>query len=194
MGLLTIFAKGKPFFVELADALFHFKHILSRIKEFLTDNGTSEWTHYIDQDVEDKTATSVPTFFSIPTTDDLDNLKLRLPCFSIAALFGAIHCAGWSSKIHFSSHVVLILWRISSGIITGSPVIWSLYFSLVYGEVRYNFSRLLKDVFKYVSIFTIPLYILARVILLFLAFIELRDVPPGALDTIKWANVLPFIH
>jgi len=183
------------------DAIYQFKHILCRIKEFITDNGTSQWANDIDIDVGDETATSVPTFYSIPAYSELDDWKLRLPCFSIAALFGAIHCAGWSTKIHFSSHVALLLWRISSIVITASPVIWSLYFSFVYGvsdrwsrPVMYNYTKPLRDTFKYISIFTITLYILARVILLVLAFVELRDVPPGALNTIEWANVLPFIH
>jgi len=77
-----------------------------------------------------------------------------------------------------------------------------LYFSFVYAALNpvsmpaaiFRYSKALSDTFKYISIFTIPLYILSRTILLILAFIELRDIPPGALDTIKWANVLPFIH
>ena len=195
--------KDKPFFVELKDALYQCKHILSRIQEFLTDNGTSTWVNTIGNDINDVTATGVPTLFSIPTRSHLDDIKLCLPCFSIAALFGAIHCAGWSTKIHFSSNVASLLWRISSGVITGSPVIWSLYFYFVYNAshtlllpmpVMYKYTRPLEHPFKYVSIFTIPLYICARVILLVLAFVELRDVPPGALETIKWANILPFIH
>jgi len=143
----------------------------------------------------------VPTFYCIKPGDRLDAFQMIWASFSIAALFGAIHCAGWSSKILFSSHATSLLWRISSAIITGSPLVWSLFFVFAYAEDESksgSFSKkvyeILFVVFVILSIPTIPLYIISRIILLILAFVELRDLPPGALATIQWANFVPFIH
>jgi len=196
---LTI-SSEESIFVELRDAICQSKYILRRIREFLTDNGAAQ-TSMQGLDSLKPGAISVPTFFSIATKASHDDLKLRLPCFAIAAVFGIIHCVGWSTKIHFSSRVAALLWRISSGILTGSPLMWSLYFIFVYifwtsktdstSEIIY---LALQNVFKYISIFTIPFYIISRIVLIVLAFVEFRDPPPGALANLQWADILPFIH
>jgi len=143
----------------------------------------------------------VPTFYSIDTGDGLDAFQMIWASFSIAALFGAIHCAGWSSKILFSSHATSLLWRISSTIITGSPLVWILFAVFVYafnesepGSFSEKVYQILWMAFAILSILTIPLYIISRIILLILAFVELQDLPPRALATIQWANFVPFIH
>ena len=151
--------------------------------------------------VEPGPSMKVPTFYSIPADSDIATFQMMWTSFSIAALFGAIHCAGWSAKIHFSSHIASLLWRISSTFITVSPFIWSGIFVLAYAEkisVSDSFLGMTYDIlgtlFVLFTIFTIPFYIFSRIILLGLAFAELRAIPPGALGTIAWANVLPFIH
>ncbi|KAF4616716.1 hypothetical protein D9613_008836 [Agrocybe pediades] len=120
----------------------------------------------------------------------------------VAAVFGAIHCAGWSDKIIFHTRTVSLLWRISSVIITGSPLLWILNFisGLIDdagpdSEVLENTnSDALFYVTGWLSILSIPFYIIARIMLLILAFVELRYVPQGALNNIPWVNVPPFIH
>jgi len=142
-----------------------------------------------------------PTFYSIDTGSYPRAYQMVCASFSVAALFGTIHCAGWSSKILFSSHATSLLWRISSAVITGSPFVWILYFCSDYfffeckgGTILHKVFFILRIVFGGLSVPTVPLYFVSRILLLVLGFVELRDIPPGALSTIKWANFVPFIH
>ena len=162
------------------------------------------YSHEYDSDPLDDPQTpimKVPTFYSIHTSVGLNAFQMIWISFSIATLFGAIHCAGWSSKILFSSHATSRLWRISSAIITGTPLFWSLAFVFIYVEVESKSGSFFKKVYEILfvvliifSILAVPVYIVARIILLTLAFVELQDLPPGALATIQWANFVPFIH
>ena len=86
-------------------------------------------------------------------------------------------------------------------VITCSPLAWCLTFALGYASDEYDdesFAHRIYDrlasVFVIVTYVTVPLYILSRIILIVLAFVELRNIPPGALAPIQWVNVLPFIH
>jgi len=143
----------------------------------------------------------VPTFYSLVPESLLSAIQMVWISFTIAALFGVIHCAGWFSKIHFPSHAESVLWRISSTSITGIPLICILYFIFVYarsehecGSLSWMVYIILEISFYYMSIFTIPFYIVCRIILIVLAFIQFRDIPPNALGVIQWANILPSIH
>ncbi|KAF9566568.1 hypothetical protein CPC08DRAFT_758900 [Agrocybe pediades] len=120
----------------------------------------------------------------------------QIGSFLVAAVFGAIHCAGWSDRIIFHTRAVSLLWRISSVIITGIPLLWiSLFISLLIDEADLDSKVLaLIGATGYLSVFSIPFYIIARIMLLILAFVELRYIPQGALNNIPWANALPFIH
>jgi len=48
--------------------------------------------------------------------------------------------------------------------------------------------------FVAISFLSIPLYIVSRMILLVLAFVELGNVPPGALAPVQWIHYVPFIY
>ncbi|KAF9555535.1 hypothetical protein CPC08DRAFT_765859 [Agrocybe pediades] len=145
--------------------------------------------------------TSVPTFYSVRPNSIAANLQMGSSSCLAAALFGSIHCIGWSSKIMFTSHATLWAWRIASVAITASPVVWCLAFIFGYVSLTVEDESVLKrisvklTVWSYsLSIVTIAVYIAARITLLVLAFVELQHVPPAALANIQWANVLPFIH
>ena len=85
--------------------------------------------------------------------------------------------------------------------ITGTPLVWTLLFVFGYAgnksendslsEQVYGF---LSGLFLHLTFISIPFYIICRIVLLTLAFVELRDLPPGTLATIQWANFVPFIH
>ncbi|KAF4616601.1 hypothetical protein D9613_008288 [Agrocybe pediades] len=171
--------------------------LLLRIKEMI--NG------YVGTDPfdvpGDSAVTSVPSFYAVSVDSNAAVLQMLLTSFSAAALFGSIHCIGWSSKIVFTSHAASLAWRIASAAITASPVVWWLgaIFGYAYsttqdGSVLGRMFDDLSSLCSYASAATIPVYIIARLTLLVLAFLELRHVPPGALANIHWANVLPFIH
>ncbi|KAF9549692.1 hypothetical protein CPC08DRAFT_675016 [Agrocybe pediades] len=173
--------------------------LLSRIEEMIDGHvGTDPF------DVPgDSAVTSVPSFYSTRGRDHLDasDLYVALTNSSAAALFGSIHCIGWSSKIVFTSQGASLAWRIASATIAASPVVWCLLVILLYALETLKDESVLARMLHYfaiscaiVSVVTIPVYIIARLTLLVLAFVELRHVPPGALANIQWANVLPFIH
>ncbi|KAF4616982.1 hypothetical protein D9613_008297 [Agrocybe pediades] len=171
-----------------------------RINEMIRFGDRDQWTDPIDE-MGDSAVTSVPSFYSVPVNSPVAGLQMVLTSFSAAALFGSIHCIGWLSKIVFTSHAASLAWRIASVTITASPVVWCLMLILLYGwhtsksgsvlEIMFDY---LSDLCRYASIATIPMYIIAHLTLLVLAFVELQHVPPGALANIHWANVLPFIH
>jgi len=86
-------------------------------------------------------------------------------------------------------------------IITGSPLAWCLTFVFGYASDEYDddtfahrFDDCLASFFVIMTYITFSLYILSRIILIVLAFVELRNIPPGALAPIQWVNILPFIH
>ncbi|KAF9561190.1 hypothetical protein CPC08DRAFT_689347 [Agrocybe pediades] len=149
----------------------------------------------------DSAVTSVPSFYSVEANSGAATMQMLYTSFSAAALFGSIHCIGWSNKIVFTSHAASLAWRIASAAITASPVVWCLLFIFIYADVTSKYGSALKRMFEflkdlcfYASAASIPMYIAARLALLVLAFVELQHVPPGALANIHWANVLPFIH
>ncbi|KAF9555618.1 hypothetical protein CPC08DRAFT_820979 [Agrocybe pediades] len=146
--------------------------------------------------------TSVPSFYAIMGNSTITvDLAMFLTNFFAAALFGSIHCIGWSSKIVFASHAASLAWRIASAVITADPVVWCTASVFAYARAKCKHGSMLSRIYYYmampfvvVTVVTIPVYIIARLALLVLALVELRHIPPGALANIQWANVLPFIH
>ncbi|KAK0473664.1 hypothetical protein EDD18DRAFT_1300080 [Armillaria luteobubalina] len=106
-------------------------------------------------------------------------------CFG--ALFGGIHCLGWTFLGSFDSSLEQLLWKISSLIIATIPVILALellffqYFSWVP-----LFMGCSSRIFTFI-------YICARVYLLVDMFVSLRSLPPGALEEIDWTRYIPHI-
>ncbi|KAF4616272.1 hypothetical protein D9613_008319 [Agrocybe pediades] len=110
--------------------------------------------------------TSVPSFYSILADSEVAYLQMRLTSFLAAALFGSIHCIGWSSKIVFASHAASLAWRIVSATITACPVVWCLELIFVYAYNTSKYGSALERMFDYLSdlsgyalIATIPVYI-----------------------------------
>lgn len=101
----------------------------------------------------------------------------------LSGSFGAIHCLGWNS--HFPSHVEKISWRVAALTVTVTDV------------------ALMLVVICHESIPEMPLaacgiilgflYICARVSLLVLAFLALRDLPSTAYQTPSWTDFIPHL-
>lgn len=104
---------------------------------------------------------------------------------SVGAVFGAIHCAGWD--FFFPSLIEADIWRVSSAIITGVPVLVFLAVMVIKPD------DVLTEVLGYLVVGLVPFYILARLALLGEALILLRDLPPGTLEVVKWTLFLPHI-
>ncbi|KAF4610988.1 hypothetical protein D9613_006714 [Agrocybe pediades] len=179
------------------------KRMLDRILDLVTEHGVRVPTGPGDP-LDHRNARSTmkaPTFYSLSARSPLVDLKMMCACFSAAALFGAIHCVGWSEKIRFPSYAASLLWRISSAYITGSTPVWIFLVVFDYATRVSQPGTLLHRVYYVVwrgfyvtSFLTIPFYFMARVTLLFLSFLQLRNLPQGALDNVEWAHVIPFIH
>ncbi|KAF4616485.1 hypothetical protein D9613_008691 [Agrocybe pediades] len=187
-------------------------HILRRIDQIIRIQAYNANPVF---DIAVPGALRVPTFHSATVADFSDAVRHQMlhGSFSLAMLFGAIHCVGWSDKIIFHSHAASMLWRISSAAITAIPVIWGLGFTVDYvqpkvlgiveisGPCESNTRQKIRKIYNVSSyilycvvLCTIPFYIASRVLLLILALVELRFAPSNALANVRWANVLPFIH
>ena len=134
-----------------------------------------------DRNVDLSREDRVPRFWA-NSADEL--VVADVIMLGIGVCFGAIHCIAWSFS--FPTHTELLMWQISSLIITVVPI----YITLGY--------------FRAVELETIPLavisilpivllYILARGATLALAFSSLRDLPPGAYETIHWTTLIPHV-
>ncbi|KAK0482861.1 hypothetical protein EDD18DRAFT_1433089 [Armillaria luteobubalina] len=146
--------------------------------------------------------------FATMTDDSEDAEDLRMAAVVAAGLlFGAIHCAAWSSS--FPSYAEKMLWRFSSVAVVVAlvvygfmPWIYSLPTLTPEGRSAISKTRLLLvdsikgGIQKFTEVMFRPLviaYIAARIILIVLAFMQLRSLPPLSLDTVQWTTYIPHI-
>ena len=109
----------------------------------------------------------------------------------VGVCFGAIHCIAWIFS--FPTHEELLMWRISSVGITAVPVFAPFMFLLaIWLNDSMNFQYSAIAVMSSILPAGI-LYILARAVTLVLAFTSLRDLPPGAYETVYWTTFIPHI-
>ena len=109
----------------------------------------------------------------------------------VGVCFGAIHCIAWIFS--FPTHEELLMWRISSVGITAVPVFAPFMFLLaIWLNDSMNFQYSAITVMSSILPAGI-LYILARAVTLVLAFTSLRDLPPGAYETVYWTTFIPHI-
>ena len=104
----------------------------------------------------------------------------------VGVCFGAIHCISWGFS--FPTHAELLIWRVSCVAITAVPIYISLgsFLGLLLLDIG-------NAVLYFVPISGVLLYILARVITLVLAFTSLRNLPPGAYETVHWTTFIPHV-
>ena len=142
-----------------------------------------------DDDVNMSREDRVPRFWA-NTTGGEEIAIADLTVLGVGVCFGAIHCIAW--HFSFPTHTELLMWRISSVAITAVPVYIPLAFSLGGGLVDMN--EKIGEFFIYFSgLSGGMLYILARAVTLVLAFTSLRDLPPGAYETVHWTTFIPHI-
>jgi hypothetical protein len=123
----------------------------------------------------------------------------------IASAFGGIHCIGWSFT--FPSSTERTLWRVASTSITSVPIALFLAGFLVdlvdcdllltlsssYDKrynIRHGHSTWILRSYLGLQLF---LYILSRLVLLMLAFLSLRSLPPEIYRTVHWTSFIPHI-
>ena len=137
----------------------------------------------VDLSREDK----VPMFWA----DDRSGEHFAIADFMVLGVgvcFGAIHCIAW--HFSFPTPTELLMWRISSVAMTAVPIYMPLIFFLgiwliktEFGDAALYFGPLSGGI----------LYIIARAVTLVLAFTSLRDLPPGAYQTVHWTTFIPHV-
>ena len=134
----------------------------------------------------------VPRFWA--DSDENDAAIADVIVLGVGICFGAIHCIAWGFS--FPTHAELLVWRISSIAITAVPIYIPLVIGLGVWVDHMNFDTAAGIVGVIILISGLPagiLYIIARVVTLVLAFTSLRDLPPGAFDTIHWTTFIPHV-
>ena len=135
-----------------------------------------------DADVDLRREDRVPRFWA--NSSEKNAIIADAIVLGVGVCFGAIHCIAWGFS--FPTYAELLMWRISCVAITAVPVYIFLGSAL---------SVWLKNMgITLISILpTGILYILARAITLTLVFTSLRDLPPGACETVRWTTFIPHL-
>ena len=146
-----------------------------------------------EKDEVDLTAENrVPTFYAGHLEDRQGNLS-AFGAAVVAMIFGAIHCIAWSFT--FPTLAERLLWRVSSIAIIGVPFYYVVFFWLL-GLV--NDSNIAVPTTMAVIPYTIlvlalPLYVVARLVLLVQAFMTLRSLPSEAFQLVHWTTFIPHL-
>lgn len=109
----------------------------------------------------------------------------------ITIMFGVVHCFAWS--FHFPSETERLLWHIASLVITASPFIWLVCFTIIFFYQDDNLPEWIEASLAPLISIAAALYLAARAILLVLAFIGLRSLPSAAYETVYWTTFIPHI-
>ncbi len=128
----------------------------------------------------------------------------------VGSLFGAFHCAAWS--FYFPSHAEMVLWRFSStAVLIGLFAVGNGALISLVGLVNREWSSKLHRIFhgpwgdrkpwaKILTVISVLMmfggivaYIVGRIMLIILAFLQLRSLPPFAFCTIQWTTYIPHI-
>ena len=142
-----------------------------------------------DDDVDLSREDRVPGFWADSTKGEQGIADVIV--LGVGVCFGAIHCIAWafSSPTHGES----LIWRISSVVITAVPVYILFGFLLGIYLAEMGLAKFGKTVFYFCPISGGIVYILARAVTLVLAFTSLRDLPPGAYETVHWTTFIPHV-
>ncbi|PBK80272.1 hypothetical protein ARMGADRAFT_1020976 [Armillaria gallica] len=143
------------------------------------------------------------------TRKEILNRLLTMVC--VGSLFGTFHFLAWS--FYFPSHAEMVLWQFSFialliGLFVGGHIRvgniilnwvnpeWSSKTAAVFLCARRDDKTWFK-ILHLISLFMISValvaYFVARIMLIILAFLQLRSLPPSAFCTIQWTTYIPHI-
>ena len=142
-----------------------------------------------DDDVDLSRKDRVPRFWANSDADE--QVAADIIMLGVGVCFGAIHCIAW--HFTFPTHSELLMWRISCIAITVVPAYIPLV--LFFGNRLGNmgFEILGNTVLIFGPLSGGIVYIIARGVTLVLAFTSLRDLPPGAYETVHWTTFIPHV-
>ena len=143
---------------------------------------------YQDEGVNLSREDKVPRFWANSTVNSV--LIADFIMLGVGICFGAIHCIAWGFS--FPTHTELLMWRVSSVAITALPVLVPLMIGLGGWFKSMDFDTI-GDIALTSVLPAGLLYIIARVLTLVLALTSLRDLPPGAFDTVHWTTFIPHV-
>ncbi|KAJ7923443.1 hypothetical protein B0H13DRAFT_2316392 [Mycena leptocephala] len=96
----------------------------------------------------------------------------------VGTVFGAIHCAAWNTD--FPTAVEMWIWRACSLLIVAIPII-ILLLSILVGFTDVDESQWIGKVMLAIGFYVpIPIYVIARLVLILVPLIGLRFLPSGA--------------
>ncbi|KAG1719882.1 hypothetical protein EDB19DRAFT_1860550 [Suillus lakei] len=105
----------------------------------------------------------------------------------MAAVFGGIHCMAWFFA--FPTNQDQVLWRMSAVLTTCIP--WLALFVGIIAGISDN--AIISGFAGLIWILCPIVYIPARVILLVLMAITLRNLPPDAYTAVSWISLVPHL-
>ncbi|KAF7293060.1 hypothetical protein MIND_01205400 [Mycena indigotica] len=117
--------------------------------------------------------------------------------FILSLLFGAVHCGAWA--LYFPSVVIARLWQCGAVAVIGCPPLALLANALSRRLRRRHPAsfvwRQVANTFTTINHLTILSYVVARVVLLVLAFATLRerDLPSGIFVDFSWSSLIPHL-
>ena len=185
---VRVFRKSEP-----AEALSRVTEPVSEARKLTWKEGLRTMAIFIgggqDEGVDLHREDRVPIFWANSTKEGADDAGLAFSW--VGVLFGVIHCLAW--HFSFPTHTELLMWQISSIIMTVTVAYIPAAYGLIYASEKAGRGEL-DDTFEVLlSLSAGVVYIIARAITLVLTFTSLRDLPPGAYETVHWSTFIPHI-
>ncbi|KAH6913510.1 hypothetical protein BKA70DRAFT_1421777 [Coprinopsis sp. MPI-PUGE-AT-0042] len=151
----------------------------------------------------------VPMFYTYSEAPDIAPRSIAVSALAmfLASCFGAAHCIAWAfSRL---TPPETLLWRICALLICLAPIGSCLTFLVAtwyawllvasahwrpFGSVKTLIMRVLAPFHNNVFVpVLLPLYLVARLVLIGLAFVQLRRLSRDAHQTVEWSDFLPHI-
>ncbi|KAF7349993.1 hypothetical protein MVEN_01300800 [Mycena venus] len=150
---------------------------------------------YIEGDYDPLSSTSVPSFWSPPTSSNFQFGIMGITALA-GTVFGAIHCAAWNTD--FLTAVERWIWRSSSVVILTVPVV--LFVDALLGFIiettafgEKNLGAIALTIAEMVFYGSSLMYIAARLILIALPVAALRFLRSSAFMDVNWSAYIPHI-
>ncbi|KAJ6481050.1 hypothetical protein C8R45DRAFT_831801 [Mycena sanguinolenta] len=125
--------------------------------------------------------------FATPLTTE----SARIVTLLAGIVFGAIHVAAWNTE--FPTTAEKWIWRPSSLLITAIPAVILIPIavrSLLAGSTR-RIYKSHSSIAAIVAFGGFPIYVGARLLLVVIPFVALRDLPPSAFMAVNWSRYIP---